>query len=470
MIEKVDTVLKFHTLAVSNPDELIFGRSPNPVTCGFDLTIGNGQVYPEINFTLPPISIEEKSWSKVLCHYEEIITSLVRRAKALSLPGLVVEFEQLPEMTQNPQWGAEITSLLHTHLKRLYEDHGIPNALRVTVVDLRCRQTPPILRDSPDWNLMHESFICSAQAGADILSIESTGGKEVHDEALLYGDLTGIVAALGILGCRDMAWLWEQIVDIAGNYHVIAGGDSACGFSNTAMQLAGKGMLPSVLAAIDRAASAPRSLEAFEHGAVGPSKDCAYEGPVMKAIAGCPISMEGKSAVCAHLSPLGNIAGAMADLWSNESVQNIRLLSGPAPEAFLELLAYDCRLFNAASESHDALRLRNWLVAGDVPLSVEALILDPTVVYNLAKTIVAEKGGYARTLAAVRFACEAIRRAIDEQNMKLNEREVHWFDRLCSEAESIPADEKSAMIFLKEKYGHLFLPSSYSTDVTHIFE
>ena len=114
------------------------------------------------------------------------------------------------------------------------------------------------------------------------------------------------------------------------------------------MQLAHQKMLPEVLAAVVRAMSAVRSLAAFEQGAVGPSKDCAYEGPVMKAITGFPISMEGKSASCAHFSPLGNIAAGMCDLWSNESVQNVRLLSGNAPEVFTELLTYDCRLMNAA--------------------------------------------------------------------------------------------------------------------------
>jgi methanol--5-hydroxybenzimidazolylcobamide Co-methyltransferase len=109
------------------------------------------------------------------------------------------------------------------------------------------------------------------------------------------------------------------------------------------MQPAHQHMLPEVLAAVVRAMGAARSLVALEHSAVGPSKDCAYEGPVLKAITGCPISMEGKSAACAHFSPVGNIAAAMCDLWSNESVQNIRLLAGNAPEVFTEVLAYDCR-------------------------------------------------------------------------------------------------------------------------------
>ena len=58
---------------------------------------------------------------------------------------------------------------------------------------------------------------------------------------------------------------------------MVPGGDTACGFANTAMQLAGglKGhMLPHSLAAVVRAMSAVRSLVAYEAGALGPGKDC----------------------------------------------------------------------------------------------------------------------------------------------------------------------------------------------------
>ena len=341
------------TLAIRNESDLVFGRCPRPVTCGRGLTIGGGTVYPELNFTLPPMLVEDAAWEQVRSHYDRIGQAVVRRSAALSLPGVVLEFEQLPAMTERPQWGAEITALLQQHLKALHEKTGIPTALRVTVVDLREMKRPPLLRSGEGWARTREAFVCAAQAGADILSIESVGGKEVHDEALTMADLPGIVWSLGSLSCRDMAWLWNEITAIAREYGCVSGGDTACGFGNTAMQLAGKGMLPTVLAAIVRAATVPRSLAAYEHGAVGPSKDCAYEGPVMKAITGVPISMEGKSSSCAHFSPLGNIAGATADLWSNESVQNVQLLSGSAPEAFLELLAYDCRLFNTATRAND---------------------------------------------------------------------------------------------------------------------
>lgn len=169
------------------------------------------------------------------------------------------------------------------------------------------------------WEDLCRSFDRCAATGAHVLSIESVGGKEVHDEALLYGDIVGVIFALGVLAPRDMEFLWDQIVRTCTVHKIIPGADSACGFANTAMQLASQGMLPEVFAAVIRAASAVRSLVVYERGAVGPSKDCAYEGPILKAITGTPISMEGKSASCAHFSPVGNVAAAMYDLWSNEN-------------------------------------------------------------------------------------------------------------------------------------------------------
>jgi methanol--5-hydroxybenzimidazolylcobamide Co-methyltransferase len=451
----------FNQLAIADADNLLFGEAPRSVKCGFGLEIGGGMVYPEINFTLPVMKVDSESWSEVVRQYQEIAETVVSRTIKLNLPGLVVEFEQLPPMTENPQWGAEITKILKDQLRQLYESSGIPNALRVTVVDLREAVRPPLMRSGKSWELVKEAFVCAAQAGADILSIESVGGKEVHDQALVYGDITGIVSSLGCLGTRDMAFLWDEISKIAKEYEIVSGGDTACGFSNTAMQLAGKGMLPSVLAAIDRAASAPRSLVAYEHGAVGPSKDCACEGPIIKAITGYPISMEGKSSSCAHFSPLGNIAGAAADLWSNESVQNIRLLSGSAPEAYLELLAYDCRLFNTSHNAGEKLKLRNWLVESDVPHSVEALMLEPDTVIRIAGAITEEESGYLRTKAAVQTAFNIMKKRVQHKTISLSSMDEQWIDILESCIESLPSEENGALDHIKNSYGELFLPEAY---------
>jgi methanol--5-hydroxybenzimidazolylcobamide Co-methyltransferase len=312
--------LTFTHLAIPTSPRLVFGTSPKPVRCGFDLNVGGGQVFPEVNFTLPAIAIDAGNWPAIVAHYDEMARNILRRALALKVPGIALEFELLPAMTETPEWGAEITALLHRHLREANGKHGLKSALRVTPTDIRDQGKPPILREGAAWEQLRRSFELCIEAGADIVSIESIGGKEVHDPGLMYGDVRSIVFALGVLAPRDMAWLWANISQMcAAGSKAIPGGDTACGFANTAMQLAHQKMLPETLAAVVRAMSAVRSLVAFEQGAVGPSKDCAYEGPIIKAITGCPISMEGKSAACAHFSPMGNIAAAMCDLWSNES-------------------------------------------------------------------------------------------------------------------------------------------------------
>ncbi len=454
----------FDELAVARPAELVFGRAPRPVRCGLELALGVGQVFPEINFTLPAMLIEPGTWARVKEIYTGIIDSVLRRARELALPGLMVEFEHLPPMTAEPAWGAELTELLKGRLVAAHEQWELPCALRVTVVDLRDATRPPVRRSGPPWEQMRASFQQCAARGADVLSIESTGGKELHDAALTRGDLAGIVFALGVLAPADMAWLWDRITEVARRHAIIAGGDTACGFANTAMQLVGQKMLPDVLAAIVRAMSSVRSLVAYERGAVGPSKDCAYEGPVLKAITGCPISMEGRSAACAHLSPLGNIAGAAADLWSNESVPDVRLLSGPAPVASLESLAYDCRLFNAALGRNSELELRDLHVESDARLSAQAALMTPEATIALAEVIVADSAPYRRTLAAGRTAVRLLDEALADGALELPERERRWLDRLRSGLAELP--EQPATLFgqIKDRYGALFDLKAYDLE------
>ena len=78
----------FTSLAIPNEHDLTFGRAPAPVRCGFGLTIGGGSVYPELNFTLPTISIEDATWKEVRGHYEEIAAMIVRasRRRRLTFP------------------------------------------------------------------------------------------------------------------------------------------------------------------------------------------------------------------------------------------------------------------------------------------------------------------------------------------------------------------------------------------------
>ncbi|RIK32929.1 MAG: methanol--corrinoid methyltransferase, partial [Chloroflexi bacterium] len=242
----------YRELRIADADALIFGRSPYPLRLKNGLAIGAGTVYPEINFTLPDIAISAETMPEVHKQYAQMIAGVCRRAAELQAPGLVVEFELLPELTLTPEWGAEITALLRATLDQYAAQEGLVSALRVTPNDIREFARPPWLRSGDYWEKMVRCFELCAAAGADLLSIESTGGKEVHDEALLYGDLPAVVFALGVLASRDMAHLWDMIVGVAQRHGAVAAGDTACGFGNTAMMLAEKRYLPRVWAALVR--------------------------------------------------------------------------------------------------------------------------------------------------------------------------------------------------------------------------
>ena len=371
-----------------------------------------------------------------------MITGVCERAVELSTPGLVVEFEMLPDMTLNPEWGIGLVELLRSELDR-YADKGLVSGLRVTPNDIREFSRPPVMRGGQHWEDMLRSFEGSARAGADMLAVESTGGKELHDGALLSADLPGIVFSLGVLGCRDMDFLWTAIVDVCQRHDVIPSGDSACGFANTAMVLADQRHIPRVLAALIRTLTVPRALIAFERGAVGPSKDCAYEGPFLKAITGYPISLEGAEAACAHLSPIGNVAKATPDLWSNESVANVKLLAGMAPTISLEQLVYATRVMNVATARNDgsALTLRDLYVESDAGLDPQAYILRPDVVVELSREVVAESSPYLRTRRIGLATLAALRRGRDKGEFTLSRPETRWLDRLSFAMDEIPEDE-----------------------------
>jgi methanol--5-hydroxybenzimidazolylcobamide Co-methyltransferase len=311
-------VKSYSSLAIVDSDDLRFGVCPKPLTTRRGMTIGGGIVYPELNFTLPNMEIKASTMGEVLGEYRQIITGALARAVELETPGLVIEFETLPPMTQVPQWGIDITKVLADAMEESHARHGLKSVLRATPNDTREFERPPIMRSGQWWENMLETFEGCADAGAELLSIESVGGKEVHDEALQAGDIQQVIFALCVMGVRDMKFLWSNLQKVADAHGVKCAGDTACGFGNTAMVLAEQKLISRVFAAVVRAISAVRSLVAYECGAVGPGKDCGYENPILKAITGLPMAMEGKTAACAHLSPLGNIAAATCDTWSNE--------------------------------------------------------------------------------------------------------------------------------------------------------
>lgn len=434
---------KYNTLAIKNSDNLLFGHAPNPLKTKNGLIIGGGTVYPELNFTLPPMSIEKSTYSDIYNHYREIISGATTRAVELESPGLIVEFETLPPMCENPEIAIEITKILAEGLENARASHGLKTCLRVTPNDLREMSRPPQMRSGIMFDKMIETFEGVAKAGAELLSIESTGGKELHDEYLTYCDIKGVIFAQAILGVRDMTFLWNTIGSIAQKTGTIPAGDSACGFGNTAMVLAEKRYIPRTFAAVVRAISAVRALPAHECGAVGPGKDCAYENVYLKTITGYPMAMEGKSAACAHLSPIGNIASAYCDTWSNESVQNIKLLAAMAPTCYTEQLIYDCRLMNEATKNgvETTRVLRNLFVNSDASIDPQAFILSPDPVIGISNSIVSADTHYHAATNAARKAIELMLNAYQNGEVKIQERDAQYLDIMGDAIASLPNDE-----------------------------
>lgn len=456
--------MKFNTLAITKSEDLVFGYAPKPVTTRRGLIIGGGIVYPELNFTLPIMSINSSTLSNITDQYREIVNGALERALQLDAPGLIFEFETLLEMTQNPKIAIQLVKVMNEVCEEYYVKHGLKSEIRLTPNDLREFERPPKQRSSELLNLMIEVFEGGLEAGGDLLSIESTGGKEISDDALMNCNIKQLIFALSVLGVRDMKMLWRKMVDICLKQGKIPAGDTACGFGNTAMVLAEKKYIPRIFAAIVRIVTVVRTMVCVEEGAVGPDKDCGYEGVYLKAITGIPISMEGKTAACAHLSTIGNVACACADMWSNESVQNIKLLSGMAPTAYYEQLEYDTRLMNQAIKEGKSsiLNLQRLMVNSDIYLDPQALVLAPEVVIQIAGEIVKGENYIDATVKGALKGLNLIEEAVNSGKLKLEDREIIWIDSLRSEIESIPTNESE---FVEETIAQIgtskFVPSEY---------
>ncbi|MGQ9479454.1 MAG: methyltransferase MtaB domain-containing protein [Thermoproteota archaeon] len=425
----------FRTLEIKNPSELVFGYAKHPLKYGLGLVVGDGKVVPEVKFF--PRTLSDKDPDGFKAEVRKITEDILERAVEIGVESLQIEIEESFMETKNPKIVAETTNLQKSLMEKYSEEHGIKLGLRVTIADVRDFRKG--LRSTSEYSLMTEAFEEAASNGADVLSIESEGGKDVFNYSIIRQDIRGIIFSLGLLGSMDMKFLWSDIVDIARKHGVIAGGDTACATANTAMKIADgiKSMsLPHTIAAIVRAVSAGRSLVAYEQGAVGPGKDCGYENVILKAITGFPMSMEGKSSACAHSSLIGNMASACCDLWSNEQVENIRLFGGSGPQVFLEILHYDCKLMNIAIVLGKALELRDMLILSDKFNDPQAFILSPEVAIEIADIIVHEGDDYYRR--AVSVCRRAVELMENSTSLKLSPPEHRFLTNVKKVLYSLP--------------------------------
>ena len=223
------------SMEYSSPEEMMFGTARKPVKTKRGLVIGGGQVIPEI---VPhPRPGSELSLKTLLREFERANGDVLERCVVVGHPGIIIENEHVFQMTHNSKWGMEIAAQTVRQIEEYQEKYGLKAAYRSTIADIR-KPDMVDMRNSDRAFEVLESFQACAKY-ADIVSIESMGGKEIFDYSIIRNDIAGLLFSQAVLGGRDMEWLWRQIVDIAQKQGCIAGGDTNCSQANTAMFMAG---------------------------------------------------------------------------------------------------------------------------------------------------------------------------------------------------------------------------------------
>ena len=461
---------KFTKMAYDAADDLIFGEAKKPISYGLGLKVGQGLVIPEINFAPRPGS--EKSPESLTKEYVDYIaTDVMNRAVTLGFPSVQLENEWIFQMSNEPEKFAKpVVAGQKAVIENYHDKYGIACAVRHTCADSRLHEEGMRFGQDKTHNYpekMIESFEVAAEAGADVISIESVGGKEISDFAVVRQDIRGWLFGIGYLGSIDMEWLWTQIVDLAKRKKVIAGGDTNCAGANTSMFMAGGYLdkdVPRTFSAVTRAIASARTLVAIECGATGPDKDCGYEGPILKAISGCPSAQEGKGAQDAHADLMGNLIAQTCDLWSNESVEYHPEFGGSSVQCWLGVIGYEAALMNASKQMKQDKILRDIYVASDRFRSPEGFILAYDNAYKIGQAIV-EVGDnyYLRAKAAGLKAAELIKESNEKGKLKLNKQEKDTLNKIITDLNSLPDEEGKFVDWALKEYKDVpaFNPKNY---------
>ncbi len=461
---------KFTKMAYDNADDMLFGHAKKPVSYGLGIKVGAGRVIPEINYAPRPGT--EKSVERITKEYVDYISKdAINRAITLGFPDLQLETEWVAQMATVPGMGASVVAGQKAITEKMHDEYGINLAVRHTIPDQR--EAEEGLRVGMDSKFGYpEKFIeaceIACENGADVLSVESVGGKEFADYAVTHGDITAFLFGVGYLGSIDMEHIWTQMVDIAKKNKVIAGGDTNCSGANVSMFMAG-GMLDNdvqkTFSAVTRCISAARTMVAEEVGATGPDKDCGYEGVIVKSITGMPAAQEGKNCQCAHADIQGNLMAQCCDLWSNESVEYHPEFGGASVACWLGPLGYECSLMNTAIATGNAKTLRDLYMASDRTRGPEGYVLAYDNAWKVGKAIV-ENGDnyYLRAKAAGLTGAKIIREGYDKKELILTKKQLDVLDAIIKELSALPDDEDKFYDYCVKKYKDdvpHFNPKSY---------
>jgi methanol---5-hydroxybenzimidazolylcobamide Co-methyltransferase len=453
--------MKFSSeMAYKSADEMMFGTAKKPVKTKRGLVLGGGHVVPEI---VPhPRPGSEKTMKTLLREYERANGDALERCVIVGHPELQIENEHIFQMSHNPKWGGEIAAQSAKQMDDYLQKYGLKAAYRATIADLR-KPDMVNMRDSDYTREVLESFEECAKY-ADIISIESMGGKEVFDHAIIRNDIAGLLFGQAVLGGLDMEWMWTQIVAIAKKHKCIPGGDTNCAEANTAMFMAGGFLskdVPHTLAALSRAICASRTLVAYECGATGPSKDCAYEDPIIKSVTGVPISCEGKTSACAHADLCGNVIAAVTDVWSNEAVEYHDMFGGSTTAVFTEILGYDVAAMNASIDLGYQKEFQACLVNSDKYRGPHGFMLSPDNAWQIGKALVDNNTSlYSRAKAAANKCGELM---LGDPKLRLTAFEKESLQGYMKDMKALPDKESDFIDMCLKKYGKVkgFIPGAY---------
>ncbi len=263
------------------------GRPSRPVRLPCGLEIGGGAVHPEF-----PIRLREGTPDAAASCAAEAEALL--RAAAGRVQGAVFDLDLAPAPAVEG-WLAALRTLRDI-LARARRDHGLPAALRVTF-----KEPGEVLRQA-------------VEAGAAIINLESHAGLDLFEHSLQACEVRGLVLACGVVAAEAVARDWEQLQALLEGTGAVGGGHSARPFLQSALRHAKSGTAPEVMCAVGVAACAVPTLVSCEVGASGPAREGAWEGVVVKAIRGCPVSL-------GPAFPGSPALAAMADLWHGDAVE-----------------------------------------------------------------------------------------------------------------------------------------------------
>ena len=451
------TSIKYTGMAYKSADDMVMGTALHPVSEGFGLKIGAGQVIPEVNYAPRPGT--EKDPEKLRREYVDYISAdCLNRAVTAGFPAVHLETEWVSQMNQE-KLSAPVVAGQKAICEKFHEEYGIACGVRQTIPDQR--EHDQGLRPGMDsvHSYPEKFWQCvdiAGENGADNISVESVGGKEFADYAVTNGDITAFLFGVGYLGSLDMTYVWQQFADIAKKNKCVAGGDTNCSGANVSMFMAG-GYLDNdvqrTFSAVTRCIASARTLAAWESGAIGPDKDCGYEGIICKSIAGKPCAQEGKNCQCAHCDLQGNLIAQACDLWSNESVEYHPEFGGTSVQCWFGSIAYEAALMNTATQLGQAKTLRDMYMYTDRTRGPEGYVLAYDHAYMVGQAIT-EVGNdlYLRAKRAGQKGAEIILKGYESKELPLTNKQLDTLKSIIKTLDGLTDDVDKITDFCTKEY------------------